>query len=237
MTIGYNDLVNTLVLALQFALADTHTATVAVVRAVNEKTIDCQPVITRVVDGESVELPVFVEVPPIFLQGGGSYTAHPIAVGDYCLLIFAERCFDRWYAGQDMLPPLEIRMHDYSDGFALVGINPLSTAITIPSVIQQTGDTNQDGDYTHQGDRTQTGNYNLTGDFTHEGAQTHTGDTAQTGNHTASGLVKAGGLESTAGLSVSSGVTIGGAAGWSGTFATGDGRTVTVNDGFITDVS
>ena len=161
--------------AIGEALSNLHTATIAKVTAVQEKTISVRPVTNRVVDGRSIELPEFTKVPPLFMQGGGSYTAHPIAVGDYCLLILTERCFDRWYSGADFQDPAEFRMHDYSDGIAIVGINPKAGALTIPDVIQHTGDTNQDGDYTHQGDRTQEGNFTLTGNLQVNGNITCTG--------------------------------------------------------------
>lgn len=202
--------------AITVALSNTHTATIAKVTKVGATTIDCRPVINRLVKGESIPLPEFVDVPPIFMQGGSSYTAYPIAVGDYCILIFTERCFDRWYAGQDYQPPLELRMHDYSDGLALVGINPLAAALTIPSVIQQTGDTQQDGDYTHNGNMTRVG------DVTHEG------DYTQTGNTTVSGNIQAGGFIIDNGSPLS---------GVDGSFLTGDARTVTVTKGIITDIS
>ena len=185
MTMEKRQLVDTIMLAIDGALADLHTATVAKVTRVSTETISCQPVTNRIVRGESIPLPEFVEVPPVFLQGGGSYTAHPIAIGDYCLLIFTERCFDRWYHGQDFLIPLELRMHDYSDGFALVGVNPLAGAITIPSVIQQTGDTNYDGDHTHQG------TLDRVGDTTIEGDVEIDGNLLVTGNITCLGTIAA----------------------------------------------
>ena len=161
--------------AIGEALSNLHTATIAKVTAVQEKTISVQPVINRVVDGKSIQLPQFTKVPPLFMQGGGSYTAHPIAVGDYCLLVLTERCFDRWYSGSDFQDPAEFRMHDYSDGIAIVGINPQAGALTIPSVIQQTGDANADGDHTHQGDTTQMGNLTITGNLHVNGNITCTG--------------------------------------------------------------
>jgi len=161
--------------AIGEALSNLHTATIAKVTAVQEKTISVQPVINRVVDGKSITLPQFTKVPPLFMQGGGSYTAHPIAVGDYCLLILTERCFDRWYSGSDFQDPAEFRMHDYSDGIAIVGINPQAGALTIPSVIQQTGDTNQDGDYTRQGSLVQIGDMTITGNLHVDGNITCTG--------------------------------------------------------------
>jgi len=174
-------LVETLNIAIQNALANVHTATIARVERVNATTIDVQPVINRVVDGRVIALPVFTKVPPVFMQGGSSYTAHPIAVGDYCLLVFTERCFDRWYEGQDGQPPLEFRMHDYSDGLAIVGVNPRGGAIPIPDVITHIGDAYQEGNYVHEGNREQTG------DYTQQGNYTQTGNYIITGNVTING--------------------------------------------------
>lgn len=168
-------LIDTINAGITQALANLHTATIARVERVRDTAIDVQPVINRNVNGESIKLPLFVKVPPVFLQGGTSYTAYPIAVGDYCLLIFTERCFDRWYSGMDERRPAEYRMHDYSDGLAIVGINPQSTAKTIPQVITQIGDVYAEGNYTHIGNRTQVGDLTLTGDLTVDGDITCTG--------------------------------------------------------------
>jgi len=178
-------LIDTIDLALKTLQANVHTATIARVERVRATTIDVQPVINREVDGKSIKLPLFVKVPPVFLQGGGSYTAHPIATGDYCLLIFTERCFDRWYSGQDERRPAEWRMHDYSDGFAIVGINPLASAKTIPGVITHIGDTYQEGNYEHIGNRVQEGNHTQTGDFI------LTGDMHVDGNISCTGTISA----------------------------------------------
>lgn len=143
---------------VQEALSNIHTVTLAVVEKVNANTIDVLPVVSRVVDGKVINLPLFVDVPPIFLQGGSSYTAYPLKKGDHCLLLVSERCFDDWYHGGDFKPPLEHRMHDYSDSFALVGINPLASAITIPAVTTHFGDKHIEGNLTVTGDITATGN-------------------------------------------------------------------------------
>lgn len=207
-----DQLTETLQIAIAHALSNLHTATIAKVTAVNATTIDCQPVTSRLVDGQSIPLPKFVDVPPVFMLGGNSYTAHPIAIGDYALLIFTERCFDRWYEGQDNQPPLEFRMHNYSDGIAIVGVLPRSTAITIPSLITQIGDTHQEGAYDHTGTMDRTGNV------------THTGDTNQTGNHTLSGIMQAASFKA------------GAVAGVSGTFTSADAKTITVTNGLITGI-
>lgn len=192
--------------ATMTALANTHTIVVAKVVSVGATTIDVRPVIQRVVDGNAVDLPVFPSVPPVFLSGGESYDAHPIAEGDYCLLLVSERCFDRWYGGADNVPPIEQRMHDYSDCFALVGVSPAATAKTIPTTIERKGDSTVTGNWVHAG------NYELTGNMV------VIGDTSTSGN-TESGTY-----------------SVGGTPGWTGTFATGDSRTVTVVSGLITNV-
>jgi len=94
-------------------------------------------------------------------------------------------------------------MHDYSDGIAIVGINPTAGALTIPSVIQQTGDANADGDHTHQGDRTQTGNQTIIGDLHVDGNVT------VTGNITCLGTIAAGNYTGLAGGAMTASVSIG----------------------------
>ena len=212
------ELIDILTQSIDTALANVHTVTIAKVTKVDATTINCRPVINRQVDGVSIALPEFVDVPPIFMQGGSSYTAYPIAIGDYCLLIFTERCFDRWYAGQDYQLPLELRMHDYSDGLALVGINPFAAALTIPTVIQQTGDTHQNGDYTHIGNMTRTGDLIQTGDINQTGILTVTGSASVTEGFDAAAI------------------SVSGTQGIDGSFPTNDGRTVTITKGIITAV-
>jgi len=163
-------LISTILGVLKPELANLHTVAIGKVSKVGDKLLSVDPVIQwTVAAGEFKSLTTFTEVPPIFMRGGSSYTAHPIAVGDYCLLVITERCYDRWYAGQDFAPPAEYRMHDYSDGFALVGIGNAAGLIDIPDVIQQTGDTNLDGDYTHQGNMIQTGDLTVNGDLRVDG--------------------------------------------------------------------
>lgn len=177
-------LVKTLQIAIDNALANLHTATIAKVTAVNATTIDCQVVINRYVDGVEREITVFPDVPTVTLQGGGSYIQMPIAVGDYCLLVFGERCFDRWYEGQDNALPAEYRLHDYSDAVAIVGLNPRASEIANPSVITMIGDMFAQGNHEHEGNTTQTGDYTVTGNVTINGNLTVNGDINCTGKLT-----------------------------------------------------
>jgi len=226
-----SDIINS---ALTVALSDVHTICIASITAVNEKTINCKPVINRVVKDSDVELPEFVEVPPIFMKGGSSYTAHPIAVGDYCLILITERCFDKWWNGQDFQRPLEMRMHDYSDGFALVGINNLAGLISIPEVITQIGDTYQEGNYEHLGDMDHTGNLTHVGDVSHTGNGTQNGNSTQTGSFTLNGSATISGAVSAASFSATD-FTSGGSAGVDAVFVA-SGKTVTVKKGIIISV-
>ncbi|EAA4186198.1 hypothetical protein QF20_000484 [Salmonella enterica subsp. enterica] len=160
------ELHDTIGLGVEFALADVHTIVVAKITSVNDKTISCVPVINRVVKGSSKQLPEFIEVPPVILQGGDSYIAEPIAAGDYCLVLISERCYDAWYAGSDFVSPLEMRMHDYSDGFALCGVNPQATAIAIPKKNRMMkGNTDHEGDLNLTGNVTISGNLMVGGDI------------------------------------------------------------------------
>jgi len=55
--------------AIGEALSNLHTATIAKVTAVQEKTISVQPVINRVVDGKSIQLPQFTKSTTSFFAG------------------------------------------------------------------------------------------------------------------------------------------------------------------------
>lgn len=71
-----------------------------------------------------VEIPLLVDCPVIFPNGGGFTLSFPVVVGDECLVLFSSRCIDSWWQlGASSGPQVqaELRMHDLSDGFALMG--------------------------------------------------------------------------------------------------------------------
>lgn len=195
------------------ALANLHTIVVGKVTAVNATTVDVKPSMARVVDGEAIQLPTFASVPPVFLRGGTSYLSMPVEVGDSCLLLISERCFDTWYIGQDGVAPLEARMHDYSDGFALVGIHVLSEALKIPKVIELIGELFAEGLHTHIGDMIRTGMTTLNGALNIVGAPTTSDSTADFAQYLS-----------------------GGVEGVSGVFASADNKVITVTNGIITGI-
>lgn len=90
------------------------------------QTCSVQPCIKGKVEAEngavsSVALPLLVDIPVLFPSGGGMAFTFPIQAGDECLVVFASRCIDAWWQSGGVQEPLTARMHDLSDGFAIVG--------------------------------------------------------------------------------------------------------------------
>lgn len=87
------------------------------------QTCEVQPSVQRVFEGVATNLPLLVDCPVVFPQGGGFALTFPLAAGDEVLVTFAERSIDNWYQAGGQKPPNEYRMHDLSDGFVIPGIN------------------------------------------------------------------------------------------------------------------
>lgn len=69
-----------------------------------------------------VDMPQVLDVPIVFPRTAGFAITFPIAAGDEVLIIFASRCIDAWWqSGGFSNKPMEFRMHDLSDGFAIPG--------------------------------------------------------------------------------------------------------------------
>ena len=188
---GSNDFVDLVDRNILTKLSELHTITIAKITKVNTKTIDVKPVFKRKIKDKEIDYPIFTDVPPIFLHGGSNYHSFPLIVGDYCLLLVNERCYDNWYDGIDDKTPLEYRMFDYSDSFALVGIQPKSRAISIPTDgrTNMIGDTYVEGDYEHIGQLNRTGNTNLIGNLVINGNLTVNGNiTISGGDLTVDGI-------------------------------------------------
>jgi hypothetical protein len=104
------------------------TAMPGIVQSVDRSAMTCevQPAIQGTVEDEtgatqSVNLPLLVDVPIVFPSAGGFTITMPLAVGDEVLVIFASRCIDAWWQSSGVQRPMEMRMHDLSDGFAIPG--------------------------------------------------------------------------------------------------------------------
>lgn len=71
---------------------------------------------------QAVNYPILVDVPIIFPSGGGFLITFPLGEGDEVLVVFGSRCIDSWWqSGGTQNRPMEARMHDLSDGFAIPG--------------------------------------------------------------------------------------------------------------------
>lgn len=135
----FDDSVEGVRAAMDGRLAEVWTALPGIIQAFDAAamTVVVQPSIKGVftlADGtsKSVALPLLVDVPVVFPSGGGFTLTFPIAAGDECLAVLASRCIDAWWQSGGVQAPLEPRMHNLSDAFALVG--PRSQPRTLTEV-------------------------------------------------------------------------------------------------------
>lgn len=89
-------------------------------------TCTVQPAIQALIRDESgalspVDMPLLLDCPVQFPAGGGCTLTFPVKPNDECLVVFASRCIDSWWQSGGIQAQAELRMHDLSDGFALLG--------------------------------------------------------------------------------------------------------------------
>lgn len=147
----YNDPVALFNLAFAAKQARVWTAMPAIIQSVDFDKMTCvvQPAIQGIIkkpDGSAqfVNLPQCVDCPLVFPSGGGAILTFPVAQGDEVLLQIASRCIDAWWYNGGVQPPLDIRMHDLSDGFALAGVKsvPSVPASISPTLVELRNDAN-----------------------------------------------------------------------------------------------
>ena len=88
------------------------------------------PLENGLVTDKIIEYPLLVRCPVVILNGGGGHITFPIAKGDVCLVFFCDKDMDNWFASGAILPPNSERIHDISDGFALVGPKSLKASLS-----------------------------------------------------------------------------------------------------------
>lgn len=64
---------------------------------------------------------LLVDCPVEFPSGGGCTLTFPVTAGDECEVRFAARCIDAWWQSGGVQNQAELRMHDLSDAFVVVG--------------------------------------------------------------------------------------------------------------------
>ncbi len=78
-------------------------------------------------DGTVIPLPVIVNVPVVWMQGGGAVFTFPLKKGDGVLLLFAERNIDRWLSEGGDVEPKDSRKFHLSDCIAIPGLDDFKT--------------------------------------------------------------------------------------------------------------
>lgn len=188
-----NDPEEALRLAFDGRQAVMWTAIPGIVTEVNleDMTVSVQPAIQGAVSDENgavtfVDLPVLVKVPVCFPKAGGFVLTMPIAVNDEVLVVFSARAIDTWWQSGGVGKPIEARMHDLSDGFAIPG--PASVPNAVANISANSAQLRNEAGTTYieitsdgkikfvspseielngpvkiTGDLTQTGNQNITG--------------------------------------------------------------------------
>ncbi len=70
---------------------------------------------------ENVPISLLLDVPICPPRAGGFCITLPVQVGDECLVVFADNCFDAWWQSGGVQNQIDKRRHDLSDGFAILG--------------------------------------------------------------------------------------------------------------------
>lgn len=81
-------------------------------------------------ENQIVDYPVLSDVPVCFIGGGEGRLTFPVAIGDECLIFFNDRDIDLYYSTGQIGIPNSNRLHDISDGFALVGFRSMGNVLS-----------------------------------------------------------------------------------------------------------
>ncbi len=205
-------------------LKDLHTCLPGIIASFDPdtQTASVQPAIQRIfTEKGAVNLPLCVDVPVAFPGGGDFFLTFPVKSGDECILMFSERAIDNWHASGGTQTPAEYRLHDLSDGIAIVGLNSqphklaalqmtgaeLRTRSRSTYIRLEDGTIYIKGNIVHEGNVQQTGNLNRTGTSTTTGKITGQGGMAISGG---SGTTFSGNVDHTGGSITSLGKKIDG---------------------------
>ncbi|AZE53484.1 Phage protein [Pseudomonas synxantha] len=125
--------------SLQAAQSKVWTALPGIIDSFDPGAMTCtvQPAIQAFVRDEagkltSTDLPLLLDCPVQFPAGGGCTLTFPVKPGDECLVVFSSRCIDSWWQSGGVQTQAELRMHDLSDGFVLLGFR--SQPRVIPAI-------------------------------------------------------------------------------------------------------
>lgn len=139
-----NSLQEAMIAILDGLQARLWTALPAIVQSFDAEKITCkaQPAIQAQFQQQDgswlwVKMPLLLDVPVVFPGAGGYTLTFPVAEGDEALIIFSSRCIDAWWASGGIQVQAELRMHDLSDGFAIVGLRSQPRKFTVSTTAMQ----------------------------------------------------------------------------------------------------
>lgn len=179
-------------MAMEGHQAKIWTALPGIVTAVDlaAQTVSVQPAIqgqttNEAGDVSNVNLPLLVDVPICWPRAGGFAITFPVAAGDEVLVVFASRCIDAWWQSGGVGAQAEVRMHDLSDGFAILA--PTSQAKKLSNVQSDGVEMRTESRSTFI--RLTEGTIYIKGNIVHEGNNTQTGNLSRTGTSTTTGKI------------------------------------------------
>lgn len=213
-------------MAMEGQQAKIWTALPGIVTAVDldKQTVSVQPAVqgqttNEAGDVSNVNLPLLVDVPICWPRAGGFAITFPVAAGDEVLVVFASRCIDSWWQSGGVGAQAEVRMHDLSDGFAILA--PTSQAKKLSDV--QTDGVEMRTESRSTFIRLTEGTIFIKGDIVHEGNNTQTGNMERTGTSTTTGKITGqGGMQ----VSGGTGVTMSGNLTHTGGTITSEGKNI-----------
>lgn len=213
-------------MAMEGQQAKIWTAIPGIVTAVDldKQTVSVQPAVqgqttNEAGDVSNVNLPLLVDVPICWPRAGGFAITFPVAAGDEVLVVFASRCIDSWWQSGGVGAQAEVRMHDLSDGFAVLA--PTSQAKKLSNVQSDGVEMRTESRSTFI--RLTEGSIFIKGNIVHEGNNTQTGNMQRTGTSTTTGKITGqGGMQ----VSGGTGVTMSGNLTHTGGTITSEGKNI-----------
>lgn len=117
--------------AINKSLLELHTMAPGIVQKwyPDDEEVDIQITIKRKQDGKLVNLPLLDHVPVRFFKCGSFAITSEIKVGDYLMVVFAERSNDIWLESGGVQDPADTRRHSLSDAYAIPFMYPQSEKI------------------------------------------------------------------------------------------------------------
>lgn len=91
-----------------------------------EQTVTVQIALRELIRNEDnskqwVQISPLLDVPIVIPRAGGYCLTLPVNPGDECLVVFSDMCIDAWFSYGGIQNQLELRRHDLSDAFAVLG--------------------------------------------------------------------------------------------------------------------